>query len=122
MTQSFTINAILACAGALALATLQSAQASIIFDDFNVNEGHFTSNPYGGSGSSVNLTTDSTADRVTTNSPVEGVGHQALVLKAATVGTAIRLRHLSGGGTPANNIAFTTSAANPGSAATEASM
>ena len=60
--------------------SLISAQATpIIIDDFNVNEGHFTSAP-NASGSSRNIAASSTADRVTTDSPVEGAGHEKLVL------------------------------------------
>lgn len=78
-----------------------------IFDDFNVNEGRFTSAP-AASGSTAGITASSTADRVTT-SPLEGAGCQRLVLITNGVAT-VRVRHLSGGGTIANNTAITTSA------------
>jgi hypothetical protein len=81
----------------------------IIFDDFNVNNGHFNSVP-SASGSSSSLDTSSTSTRITTNGPVEGAGMQKLVLIAKTPGSGtLRCRHLSGGGSAANNIAFTTS-------------
>jgi hypothetical protein len=90
-----------------------SAQAApIIFDDFNTNEGHFTSSPFGGSGSSNGFASTSTADRVTSES-VEGSGSQQISLDVTSTTTA-RLRHLSGGGSAANNTAFTTSAAEDG--------
>jgi len=115
MKKSFAINTILACAAALVIASPRSAQAAAVtFDDFNVTEGHFTANPPTGSGSSSNIKTDSTADRVTTNGPLEGAGHQKLVLNATTLATAMRLRHLSGSGTVANNTAFITSAGDDG--------
>jgi hypothetical protein len=94
-----------------ALATVgfaANASAAIIFDDFNVNEGHFAQAP-NFSGSSANVAASSTADRVTTDS-YEGAGNQKIVLNATTTGAATRVRFLSGGGTPANNTSFTTGA------------
>ncbi len=108
MIKKIVLNTMLACAAVLIVAAPQTTKASISFDDFNVSEGHFTANPIGGSGSSANIGTGSAADRVTTDGPVEGSGHQKLVINATTPGGAIRLRHLSGGGSPANNVAFTT--------------
>lgn len=94
-------------------ALLQTASAqNIIFDNFEVDEGHFNLSP-GFSGSSVGET-NTTADRVTTDGPFEGIGHQKLVLDHDATTTAIRIRHLSGGGTPANNVAFSTSGAEDG--------
>src|SRR4051812_39683385 len=83
--------------------------AVMVFDNFNVDEGHFTSAPNGsGSTNGINTTT-STLDRTTTDA-YEGAGSQQLVLNDdATAGGTSRLRHLSGGGTPANNINFATS-------------
>lgn len=96
---------------------LSTANAAIIFDDFNVNNGHFAQDP-NTSGSSLNDAASSTAGRVTTNSPFEGAGHQELVFNwedvPADAGTDLRIRHLSGGGTPANNTSFTTSAGTDG--------
>jgi hypothetical protein len=104
---------LLAGAAALALITVPDrAQASVTFDNFNVNEGHFTGLPNASSG--LNIAASSTADRVTTGVPLEGTGHQKLVFNATTAGSAIRVRHLSGGGTPANNTAFNTSAGDDG--------
>src|SRR2546429_2728274 len=45
---------------------------------------------------------------------MEGAGSQQLVLNQTTQTTFTRLRPLSGGETPANNIAFTTSAGTDG--------
>ena len=100
-----------------------SASAALIFDNFNVDEGHFGYAP-SFSSTSVGEDATSTADRVTTNSPLEGAGHQKLVLVHDTSTTALRIRHLSGGpaynsanaGTPVGNpgFSFTTSAATDG--------
>ena len=87
-----------------------------IFDDFNVDEGHFTSDP-NFSGSSLNDAASSAADRFTTDGPIEGAGHQRLALDwedNADTGVNLQIRHLSGGGTPANNTTFTTSAGTDG--------
>jgi len=97
------------------------ASAVIVFDDFNVNEGHFTYDP-NTSPTSQDAHGNSTADRVTHSAPREGVGHQMLVLNyqdsnsSATPG--LRIRHLSGDGlanpTPADNVSFTTSGGTDG--------
>jgi hypothetical protein len=87
--------------------------AAVIFDDFNTNEGHFTSNVFNASGSDTNLANTSTLARITSDQ-IEGAGSQQLVLNQTTPSTVTRLRHLSGGGTPANNTAFTTSAGDDG--------
>src|SRR5687768_17126394 len=89
------------------------AQAAIVFDDFNTTEGHFNVAP-NFSSTSVGEDSTSTADRVTTDSPLEGAGHQKLVLIHDTTTTPLRIRHLSGSGTPANNTSFTTSAGEDG--------
>ena len=98
---------------AAALAVLAGASASsaapIIFDDFNTTEGHFNLAP-NFSGTSVGESSASTADRVTTDGPAEGEGHQKLVLVHDGTATNMRIRHLSGSGSPANNTTFTTSA------------
>ncbi len=97
-----------ACAIALALAAAQSAQAAaIIFDDFNVNEGHFNQAP-SFSGTSTGTASSSTADRDTTGAPREGVGQERVVLDYNGTGASFRCRFLSGAGTVANNVAFTT--------------
>jgi hypothetical protein len=108
-------------ATALLLLAGNANAAAIIFDNFNVDEGHFGFAPTFSSGTS-NITTASTADRDTTTGPAgafEGEGFERLVLTASTAATTSRVRFLSGGppynsatgGTPANNVAFTTSAA-----------
>jgi hypothetical protein len=111
---------------ALAIASTFAANASaaIIFDDFNANEGHFGYAP-SFSGTSVGESATSTADRVTTDGPLEGLGHQKLVLVHDPAspgpnppGTNMRIRHVGGAapfgsgqaGNPANNVTFTTSA------------
>jgi hypothetical protein len=85
----------------------QSAFAAIVFDNFNVDEGHFNLAP-SFSGTTVGEDPSSTADRVTTDS-IEGEGSQLLHLVHDASFDPFRLRHLSGGGTPANNIPFTIS-------------
>lgn len=96
----------LVCAAVLAaIAPSYVHAATQIIDDFNVNSGHFTSTVIGGSGSTIGLTTGSGATRVTTNSPVEGAGQQRITL-VCTNNT--RLRHLSGGGSVANNTPIAT--------------
>jgi hypothetical protein len=85
-----------------------ASAASITFANFNVDEGTFANAP-GFSGSNANIAATSTANRVTTQA-LEGVGSQELVFNATASGSATRVRFLSGGGTPANNTSFTTSA------------
>jgi len=103
---------------ALATASILVAPASaatIVLDDFNVNEGRFALAPTF-SGSTSGLATTSTADRITTDS-FEGEGSQQLIfLDDATAGGTSRVRFLSGGGSaaggsgqPANTV-ITTSA------------
>jgi PEP-CTERM motif-containing protein len=92
---------------------LSTSGQNIIFDDFNVDEGHFTS-AIGASGTTVGEDPSSTIDRITTDGPLEGAGHQQLVLVHDASATAFRLRHLSGGGAPASNNAFTTSGGTDG--------
>src|SRR5437867_9036758 len=101
--------AIVLCAFALST----QSSAAVIFDDFNTNEGHFTSNVFNASGSDSNLANTSTHARITSDQ-IEGAGSQQLVLNQTAPNTFTRLRHLSGGGTPANNTAFTTSAGTDG--------
>jgi hypothetical protein len=113
--KSLIIKSILASAVALAIVAPQNARsAGIILDDFNVNEGHFA-NTIGFSGTTVGENgTLSTADRVTTNAPVEGAGHQKLVLVHDASTTAFRLRHVSGGAAPSANTPFATTAGTDG--------
>lgn len=95
---------------AATLASSASA-APIIFDNFNSSLGHFTSNVFNASGTDTGLANTSTNTRDTTTF-FEGTGSDKLSLDVTS--TTPRLRHLSGGGTPANNTGFTTSAANDG--------
>jgi hypothetical protein len=101
---------------ALAGAVLGAAPASaaiIVFDDFNTDEGHFAQAPTF-SGSTTGIATTSTADRITSDT-FEGAGSEQLVLlDDATAGGSSRVRFLSGGGTAANNLSFTTSAGTDG--------
>lgn len=91
---------------ALIALAIQTLPAAVTFADFNVNMGTFNSVPTA-SGSTVGITTTSSAGRVTT-SPLEGAGCAQLTFITNTTGT-VRIRFLSGGGTPGNNTAFTTS-------------
>jgi hypothetical protein len=110
--------------GAAAVLAGTSAQASIIFDDFNLTEGHFGYAP-GFSGTSVGESTVaplSTADRVESDGPFEGLGHQKLVLVHDGSATNMRIRHLTGSspfgsaqaGATASNTPFVTSAGTDG--------
>jgi hypothetical protein len=97
---------------ALATALVSSASAApIIFADFNVDEGPFNVAP-NFSGTSVGEASASTADRVTTDGPLEGEGHQRLVLVHDGTATNMRIRHLAGSGSPTGTAqqTFTTSA------------
>ncbi|HEV7869434.1 MAG TPA: hypothetical protein VGO90_17225 [Chthoniobacteraceae bacterium] len=80
--------------------------AAIIFDHFNVDEGHFNREP-SFSGTTVGEDPSSTAERVT-DVALEGVGSQLLHLvhNPNELGIPYRLRHLSGTGVVANNIGF----------------
>src|SRR4051812_44685251 len=103
----------LVCLGALvALFCSTAVQASIVFDDFNTNEGHFNQNPT--FSSTTTASTASTADRVTVG-PFEGAGNEEVVAVMSTANPA-RVRFVSGNGTmsTANNIIFTTSAGTDG--------
>ena len=103
-----------ACLGAgIAFLAGSATAAPIIFDDFNVDEGHFNLAP-NFSGSSSNIAATSTADRNAAGGALEGAGFERLVLNATTAGSASRDRFLSGSGTPANNINFATSAGTDG--------
>lgn len=109
MSKTLTTSVLAICLGGFAL----SASAQTIFDDFNTSEGHFNLQP-SFSGSTAGILTSSTADRVETDSPLEGIGHQKLVLGWNGTSSAIVVRHLSGGGTIANNTPFTTSSGTDG--------
>lgn len=113
LTQLTKLLALTVMASAATFAA--SASAAIIFDDFNVNEGHFAQQPSFAGQSNVN--TNSTADRSTTGS-FEGAGNEALVLNLRAAPDPVvnpaRSRFLSGGGTMANNNSFQTTAGTDG--------
>ena len=96
-----------ALCAAIALLVVQPARASLIFDDFNTNEGHFATAPTFSSTS--NVSSASTADRVTSDA-FEGAGSESINAVLSTTNPA-RIRFLSGTGTPSNNVSFTTSTA-----------
>jgi hypothetical protein len=91
----------------IALLATQQARASIIFDDFNTNSGHFATNPTFSSTS--NVSTASTSGRITSDA-FEGAGSESINAVLSTTNPA-RIRFLSGTGTPSNHVSFTTSTA-----------
>lgn len=99
---------------AVALFMGGSAQAVTIFDDFNTNLGHFTSNISTASGSNSNMSTSSVSEWITSDSVDGPGGANQLTLVPTTAGNTMRLRHLSGGGAAANNTAFSTGAGTDG--------
>ncbi|HEX6963095.1 MAG TPA: hypothetical protein VF175_14595 [Lacipirellula sp.] len=107
-------------ATALALALVIAAPArALIFDDFNVDEGHFTLAPTF-SGSTRNLAATSTADQ-TTAEQFEGAGSEQLVIETTTPDSFAQVRFLSGGGGSTTgpfgtlpNIPFTTTSGDDG--------
>lgn len=99
-------------AGVLFVAGSYASAAPIIFANFNSDEGFFNQHP-GFSSTSVGEATVaplSTADRVTTDGPFEGAGHQNLTLRHDGGATNMRIRHLANSGTPVAGTTFTTSA------------
>jgi hypothetical protein len=107
----------LVAAAGLLLAS--NVQASIVFDDFNAGIGtHFNSVPNSSGTTNILHTATGTANQNSTThnlvSPFEGAG--ALNINITGGGQAIsspafpRIRFVSGGGTVANNIAFTPTA------------
>src|SRR5436190_23002041 len=92
----------LALVGLICLCMTATGWASVIFDDFNVNEGHFNQAPTFSSSSNVSST--STADRITSDS-LEGAGSEQIVAVMNTTNPA-RIRFVSGNGTVANNVSF----------------
>ena len=117
-SQSFASRLIFHGFGAAALLLLASAPAAsaaaIIIDDFEVNEGRFTA-AANGSGTTAGIVfANSVMDRTTDPADVlQGIGAQRLFIDDDTAvdspdfptgSAAWRLRHLSGGGTPANNL------------------
>jgi len=92
------------------------ASAAIIFDDFNTSIGHFATSPITSTTTNILKTTTPHSNAVarSTVAPFEGThsldvsiqgGGQTVVSPAFP-----RIRLLSGGGTPANNTSFTTTA------------
>ena len=102
------VRGFLALATVLCVATSADA-AVLVIDDFEAGEGHFAQQP-GFSGTSAGFDAPanvSTADRVT-DEFFEGAASERLFINDNTTnapdGTAWRVRFLSGGGTPANNV------------------
>jgi hypothetical protein len=121
-------KAALYCVAGLGLIALGGVAhaAPIIFDDFNVDTGHFGFAP-NFSGSSVGEAVPpsspiGTTTRVETDGPLEGAGHEQIVLVHDGGTVNMRIRHVSGGppytstqaGNPAANTTFTTSAGTDG--------
>jgi hypothetical protein len=71
-----------------------------VLDNFESSEGRFTTNPIGGSGTTQGVLAGSTANRVTSEHQTGAAGQQISIVGSSGGWT---LRHLSGGGTPANN-------------------
>jgi hypothetical protein len=114
---------VIAAAAAAGLLIIPTARAAIVFDNFNVDTGHFGYAP-NFSGTTVGesaVAADNTTTRVTT-STLEGDG--ALEIKTAHDGSAtnLRVRFVSGNapynstnaGNPAANTTFTTGAGTDG--------
>jgi hypothetical protein len=83
------------------------AQGAIIFDDFNTSLGHFNQPP---NFSSTNTSLDpanSSSTRITTDSEEGTASDRLIFTHDTTTTTALRVRFVSGSGTPANNTAFT---------------
>jgi hypothetical protein len=101
------MSKILACI-VVSVAVLPSFGAVTPIDNFEIDEGHFAVQPTFSS-TSASLATTSTSDRVT-DTFFQGIASQKLVIDdiagTAPDGSAWRVRHLSGGGTPANNVSI----------------
>ncbi len=97
------------------LAGYQLVQASIIFDDFNSSQGSFNSAP-NSSGTTTGLDTSNSAFTwdTTPGDSFEGAGANKLHIVHTSTTSSSRIRWLTGGGTPANNISFTTTAGTDG--------
>jgi hypothetical protein len=96
------------------VAFAQAASAAIIFDNFNVDQGHFGYDP-NFSSTSVGDDAACVATRITSDSlDPFGIGSQQLTLVHDVSATALRIRHVSGGppydsanaGTPVGNTGF----------------
>ena len=76
-----------------------------VLDDFEANEGRFTSAATT-SGSTFGISSASPIDRVL-NESYYGLGSQRITVQSANPGSpGLGLRHLSGNGTPGNNVAL----------------
>jgi hypothetical protein len=104
--------------GAALPRTAEAQQTLLTFDNFNENEGHFATPPFGSSGSTNGIASTSTGDR-DVGEHFEGAGSEKLVfVDDATAGGSARVRFLSGAGiaTPATttNTQFTTTSGDDG--------
>ncbi|MCO6044901.1 PEP-CTERM sorting domain-containing protein [Aeoliella sp. ICT_H6.2] len=78
--------------------------ATIVLDDFEVDEGHFNVHPtFSGSTSGIEVTSTADLDNTMANS---GSQSQLLTLIPSAAGSAFNVRHLSGGGSVGNNVAL----------------
>lgn len=78
--------------------------ATIVLDDFEVDEGHFSLQPsFSGSTSGIELTSTADLDNTMANS---GAQSQLLTLIPSAAGSPFNVRHLSGGGSAGNNVAL----------------
>jgi hypothetical protein len=97
------------------LAAAQLTWGSVIFDDFNLAlaSQHFNQPSLSYSGTTAGITTDgssvSTWDTTTGDGILEGTGMDFLHVIKSTSASTVRVRWLSGLGTPANNTSFTAS-------------
>jgi hypothetical protein len=104
--------------GVLTLASPSSA--AIIFDDFNTNIGHFGTSPQTSTTTNILKTTTPHSNAVAraTVDPLEGTHNLDITIHGGGQSNASpsfpRIRLLSGGGTPANNTSFTTTAGTDG--------
>lgn len=108
----------LSCSALVALSSGSALAATILIDDFETSEGHFNLSPtFSGTTTGEAVPGTSTADRVT-DVVYQGEGAQRIFLDddpnvdvASTDPIQTwRLRHLSGGGTPANNLTLQNTA------------
>jgi hypothetical protein len=88
--------------------------ASIIFDDFNTGTGHFASSPTASGTTSHLLATSTTTWDSTAGDALEGAGCNQIIANHDATASSSRVRFLSGGGAPASNLAFTTTAGTDG--------
>lgn len=98
---------------AISVGGLSSAASAavVVVDGFDGDEGRFTANPNTGSGTSVGFVKDATTTATYTElTSHTGPGSQEIIINddpaVDSPGGEWRLRHLSGGGSPANNLSF----------------